>query len=89
MRRLVEVREAYRKADLRLRVVLFGDSGYVPGRLKGEEPRGQANVELRRMRKAFDEAAEEAEKANLPDDLKERAIEAREKLSQPRRDESS
>ena len=82
MRRLVEVREAYRKADFRLRVILFGDSSDVPGRLKGEEPRQQANVELRRMRNAFDEAADESERANLPDDLKERAIEARDELSQ-------
>jgi hypothetical protein len=89
MRRLGELREAYRKADLRLRLLLFGDTEYVAGRLKGEEARHQAALELRRMRNAFSETAEEAEKANLPDDLKERAIEAREKLSQPRREESS
>jgi hypothetical protein len=79
MRRLTGVREAYRKADLRLRLLLFGDAENVAGRLRGDEPREQAAGELRRMRKAFEEAVDEAEKSNLPDDLKERAIEAREK----------
>jgi hypothetical protein len=81
MRRLGELREVYRKADLRLRLLLFGDAEHVTGRLKGEEAREQAALELRRMRKTFSEAAEQAEKANLPDDLKERAVEERDKLS--------
>jgi hypothetical protein len=89
MRRLVELREAYRKADLRLRLLLFGDTEYVAGRLKGDEARQQAALELRRMRNAFGEAAEEAEKANLPDDLKERAIEERDKQSGHSRQQSS
>jgi hypothetical protein len=81
MRRLTGVRESYRRADLRLRMLLFGDAEHAAGRLRGEEPREQAALELRRMRHAFDEAVDEAEKSNLPDDLKERAIEARETRS--------
>ena len=82
MRRLTELREAYRRADLSLRTLLFGDSEHVGGRLKGEESRQQANAELRRMRRAFDEtveeaeAAERAEQSSLPDDLIERAAKA-------------
>lgn len=86
MRRLTGVREAYRRAELRLRMLLFGDAEYAAGRLKGEEHREQAAHHLRRMRTAFDEAVEEAEKANLPDDLRERAIEAKERESESTRD---
>jgi hypothetical protein len=64
-------------------MLLFGDAEYAAGRLKGEEHREQAAVELRRMRNAFDEAVEEAEKPSLPDDLRERAGEAREKQPDP------
>jgi hypothetical protein len=79
MRRLTGVREIYRKADLRLRLVLFGDAEHAAGRLKGDEPRQQAARELRRMRDAFNEAVEEAEKSNLADDLNERVTEVRAK----------
>ena len=48
-----EPRETYRKAELRLRVLLLGDVDTV-GRLKGEDSRAQAAAELRRMRRAFD-----------------------------------
>lgn len=89
MRRLTGVREAYRRADLPLRVLLFGDAERPAGRLKGEEPREQAAIELRRMRRAFDEAVEEAEKPNLAEDLRERAAEAREKQSDPTPDQTS
>ena len=87
MRRRTSVREAYRRADFRLRMLLFGDAEYAAGRLKGEEHREQAARDLRRMRNAFEEAVEEAEKSNLPDDLRERAIEAKEKQSDPTPDE--
>jgi hypothetical protein len=87
MRRLTGVRDAYRRAELRLRMLLFGDAEYAAGRLKGEEHREQAARDLRQMRNAFDEAVEEAEESNLSDDLKERAIEARGKQSDPTRDE--
>lgn len=85
MRRLAGVREAYRRAELRLRMLLFGDAEYAAGRLKGEEHREQAAHHLRRMRDAFDEAVEEAERSSLPDDLRERAIEAKEKESEQTR----
>ena len=87
MRRLTGVREAYRRADLRLRMLLFGDAEYAAGRLKGEEHREQAARDLRQMRNAFAEAVEEAEKSNLPEDLKDRAIEARDKQSDPTPDD--
>lgn len=81
MRRLVEVRDAYRRAELRLRQLLFGDEEYAAGAVRGEDQRQQARAELRRMRKAFDEALCEAESSNLVDDLTERATEAREEQS--------
>ena len=66
-------RELYRRAELRLRELLFGDSMYSRGRLRGEEPREQARVELRRMRNAFEQVSDEAEqsasRANLAEDL--------------------
>ena len=70
-----------------MRTLLFGDSEYAVGRLRGEEPRKQAAVELRRMRHAFEEAVDEAETSNLPEDLNQRAIEAKEKQSEPTSDE--
>jgi hypothetical protein len=89
MRRLGELREVYRKAELRLRLLLFGDTESVAGRLKGDEARQQAALELRRMRNAFGEVADQAEKTNLPDDLRERAIEERDKLSDHTRQQGS
>lgn len=85
MRRLTGLREVYQRAELRLRMLLFGDAEYAAGRLKGEEHREQAAHHLRRMRDAFDEAVEEAERSSLPDDLRERAIEAKEKESEQTR----
>jgi hypothetical protein len=70
---LSAARELYRRAELRLRDLLFGDSVYSAGRLRGEEPRRQAAAELRRMRGAFDEVVGEAEqsasRADLAEDL--------------------
>jgi hypothetical protein len=68
-------------------MLLFGDAEYAAGRLKGEEHREQAARDLRQMRNAFAEAVEEAEKSNLPEDLKDRAIEARDKQSDPTPDD--
>jgi hypothetical protein len=70
-------------------MLLFGDAEHVAGRLRGEEPRQQAALELRRMRKAFDEVVEEAEMSNLPDDLKERAVEAKDKQPDPTSEQTS
>lgn len=61
---LVALRETYRRADLRLRRLLFGDSVYSSGRLKGEESRVEAIRELRLMRSAFAEVLEEADAAH-------------------------
>jgi hypothetical protein len=75
--RLTAAREAYRRAELRLRELLFGDHVYSGGKLRGEEPRQQATAELRRMRGAFDEAVEEGEqnasRADLAEDLLDKA----------------
>jgi excisionase family DNA binding protein len=73
-------RETYGKAELRLRVLLFGDGTEVAGRVRGEEFREQARTELRRMRNAFDAVASEVPElrpdeadtrsASLEDDLR-------------------
>jgi excisionase family DNA binding protein len=47
--------ESYRRADLRLRILLFGDESDSPGVIRGEEARLRARAELRRMRQAVDE----------------------------------
>ena len=69
-----------------MRMLLFGDAENTAGRLKGEEHRERAARDLRQMRNAFEEAVDEAEKSSLPDDLKERAIEAKERESESTRD---
>ena len=45
--------ETYRRAEHRLREVLFGDGMYAPGLIRGEERRGEISRELGRMRDAF------------------------------------
>jgi hypothetical protein len=75
--RLGRIQEAYRRAELRLRALLFGDELHYAGRLRGEEPRQDAVRELRRMRVAFEEAVDEGERglarAELAEDLVEKA----------------
>ena len=88
MRRLTDIREIYRRADLRVRMLLFGD-GDTAGRLKGEESRRQATVDLRRMRDAFDQAVAEAERSDLPNDLRDRAVEERAKQPNPTADSAT
>ena len=51
--------EKYRKANLRLRLLLFGDGMETPGFIRGDEPRSRVSTELRHMREAFDAALEE------------------------------
>jgi len=59
-----DVVEAYRRAELRLRLMLLGDGTSEPGMVRGEEPRARASAALRRMRDLFTQAvAEEAERA--------------------------
>jgi hypothetical protein len=50
---LDELERAYRQADRRLRELLFGDGTYTAGLARGEEARGEATGDLRRMRDAF------------------------------------
>ena len=47
--------ETYKKAERRLRDILFGNGVTEPGAVKGDERRGRVAAELRRMRQAFDE----------------------------------
>lgn len=72
----VALRETYRRAELRLRTLLFGDENNPGGRLRGEEPRREAAAAIRRMRTAFDDVVEEAAKPDLPDELREAAAAA-------------
>jgi excisionase family DNA binding protein len=58
--------ESYRRAELRLRTLLFGDAETTPGVVRGgEEARLRVQAELRRMRHALEElaSAHEAEAA--------------------------
>ena len=73
-----ESADTYRRADQRLRLLLFGDGTETPGRVRGEESRQQVIAELRRMRSAFhalleseDGQAESVEQrpASLDEDL--------------------
>ena len=57
--------ETYRKADLRVRLLLFGDGVDTVGQLKGEMQRGQVAAELRRMRSAFREALESGQEKDI------------------------
>jgi len=64
--------EGYRRAELRLRDLLFGDESSVPGVIRGgEEPRLRARAELRRMRQAVDElvAAQETASVARPEEV--------------------
>jgi excisionase family DNA binding protein len=66
--------EIYRRAELRLRTLLFGDESTTPGVVRGgEETRLRVRAELRRMRQALGELAEAAaaqpEAADLAEEL--------------------
>jgi excisionase family DNA binding protein len=49
-----DVAETYRKADLRLRLLLFGDGSDTPPLVRGEAPRQRVTNEIRHLRDAFD-----------------------------------
>jgi excisionase family DNA binding protein len=53
--------ESYRKADLRIRQLLFGDGSATTGLVRGEEFRLRVTAELRRMRDAFNAVVLESE----------------------------
>jgi excisionase family DNA binding protein len=53
--------ETYRKAYLRLRLLLFGDGINTAGLVKGEESRLRVTEELRHLRDVFDAAVLESE----------------------------
>jgi excisionase family DNA binding protein len=57
--------ETYRRAELRLRMLLFGDEADTPGVIRGgEEVRLRVRSEIRRMRHAFDDLASAQEEAS-------------------------
>ena len=86
--------ERYRRADLRLRLFLFGDGSEKPGVIKGDESKQRISAELRHMRDAFAESIEhddeprvehaEGRVAELEEEL--RRIAAARAQPQPRRE---
>src|SRR5262245_48027564 len=60
----VEIAETFRRAELRLRLVLLGDGVSEPGAVKGEEARLRVTSTLRQMREAFAQAVEEARRSS-------------------------
>ena len=56
--------EAFRRAELRLRMLLFGDDATSPGFVRGEEPRIRVRAELRHMRDAVAELVSALEAAS-------------------------
>ena len=64
-------RDSYRKAEQRLRDLLFGDGVYTAGLVKGDEQRQRVTAALHRMREAFDEMVQASERTspNLAEDL--------------------
>src|SRR5262245_38008160 len=56
--------EAFRRAELRLRMLLFGDDATSPGFVRGEEPRIRVRAELRHMRDAVAELISALEEAS-------------------------
>jgi excisionase family DNA binding protein len=61
--------EAFRRAELRLRMLLFGDESTSPGFVRGEEPRVAVRAELRHMRDAVAELVLALEEASAAPDL--------------------
>ncbi len=59
-----ELAEAYRKADLRLRLLLFGDGSDTPPLVRGEAPRQRVTNEIRHLRDAFDALLESESEAH-------------------------
>lgn len=58
--------ESYRRAELRLRALLFGDENSSPGVIRGgEEARLRVRAELRRMRQAMGELVAAREQASV------------------------
>ena len=56
--------ETYRRAELRLRILLFGDESDTPGIIRGgEEARHRVQAEIRRMRQAVGELVSAQEEA--------------------------
>jgi excisionase family DNA binding protein len=54
-----EIADAYRKAELRLRLLLLGDGADTPPLVKGEVPRQRVTTEIKHLRNAFDALLEQ------------------------------
>ena len=54
-----EIADAYRKAELRLRLLLFGDGAETPPLVKGEVPRQRVTTAIKHLRNAFDALLEQ------------------------------
>jgi excisionase family DNA binding protein len=92
--RAEEITEAYRVAEQRLRLMLFGDGELEPGIVKGEEARMRAMAALRHMREAFAEALEDgagrAEAAeSRATELQVELLEAAARAAAPRHEEGA
>ena len=58
-----DVAEAYRKADLRLRLLLLGDGADIPPLVRGEASRQRVTNEIRHLREAFEALLESESEA--------------------------
>jgi excisionase family DNA binding protein len=58
-----DVAETYRKADLRLRLLLLGDGADIPPLVRGEASRQRVTSEIRHLRDAFEELLESESEA--------------------------
>ena len=58
-----DVAEAYRRADLRLRLLLLGDGADIPPLVRGEESRQRVTNEIRHLRDAFEAILESESEA--------------------------
>jgi excisionase family DNA binding protein len=58
-----DVLEAYRRADLRLRLLLLGDGADIPPLVRGEESRQRVTNEIRHLRDAFEALLESESEA--------------------------
>jgi excisionase family DNA binding protein len=62
--------ETYRRAELRLRLLLFGDDSGTPGVIRGgDEPRHRVQAELRRMRQVVGDLVSAQEQVGLAEEL--------------------
>ena len=81
-------REAYGRAELKLRELLFGDAVFSGGRLRGDESRELARTQLRHMPAAFDEVVEPTAEPHPAADLAEELRDAAASAAHPGRSDA-